>query len=278
VDHPDAGSLPLGLAVALLTDAEGVIDLDLPVEGDLDNPEFKISSVIWQAIGNLITKVVTAPFRFLGALVGMESEDFGILAFEAGRSDVSPPDREKLVKLGEAMLQRPELAIEIGGVYAPEPDRRALARQAVAAAIEARSEGADASGELSTERERRAVEALFQEAFPTVPLESVQAEHRLPPAEGEDPEATELDETAYVAALRTRLVDAQPVSEEQLVALGRARGQGAMDVLLESQPGTALNVVLGDVESVEPGEPGAVSLELEVTVGDDATPGATEQN
>ncbi|MEJ2534331.1 MAG: DUF748 domain-containing protein, partial [Gammaproteobacteria bacterium] len=278
VEHPDAGSLPLGLAIALLTNAEGVIDLDLPVEGDLENPEFRIGSVIWQAIGNLITKVVTAPFRFLGALVGMDSEDFGILEFKPGSADVSPPDREKLVKLGEAMLQRPELAIRIGGVYAQALDRRALAEQAVAAAIEAHGESDDAAAELSTERQRRAVEALFQEAFPAVTLESVQAQHRLPAAEGEDPAETALDETAYVAALRQRLVEAQPISEAQLEALGQARAQAAMDVLTASQPDATLDVVLGDTQAVEPAESGGISLELEVTVGESVAAADAEQD
>ena len=81
VDHPDAGSLPLGLAVALLTDSDGVIDVELPVEGNLDDPQFRIGGVVIRALGNLITKVVTAPFRFLGSLVGVDSEDFGRVDF-----------------------------------------------------------------------------------------------------------------------------------------------------------------------------------------------------
>ena len=77
---PDAVSLPLGLAVALLKDSDGVIDIDLPVEGDVNDPEFKIGGVVMQAIVGLITKVVSAPFRMLGGLIGVESEDFGQFA------------------------------------------------------------------------------------------------------------------------------------------------------------------------------------------------------
>ncbi len=121
VDHPDAVSLPLGLAVALLKDSEGVIDIDLPVRGDLNDPEFRIGGIVAKAIFNLITKIITSPFRLLGNLVGVDSEDFGTLSFEAGSPEVSPPDREKLVKMAEAMIQRPELQLAIGGVYETKP-------------------------------------------------------------------------------------------------------------------------------------------------------------
>ena len=116
VDHPDAASLPLGLAVSLLKDADGVIKIDLPVEGDINDPEFKIGGVVWQAITGLITKIVSAPFRFLGNLIGVDSEDFGQFEFLAGRADLTPPELEKIVQMEKALQQRPELTIEISGV------------------------------------------------------------------------------------------------------------------------------------------------------------------
>ncbi|MGD8346241.1 MAG: DUF748 domain-containing protein, partial [Lysobacterales bacterium] len=87
VESPDAVSLPLDLAVALLKNSDGVIDVDLPVEGDINDPEFRIGGVIWKAFTNLIVKAVTAPFKLLGSLIGVDSEDFGQIQFLAGRSD-----------------------------------------------------------------------------------------------------------------------------------------------------------------------------------------------
>lgn len=70
VESPDAVSLPLQLAVALLKDRNGVIDIDLPVRGTLDDPKFRLGPIIWKAVVNLLLKIVTSRFRLLGNLFG----------------------------------------------------------------------------------------------------------------------------------------------------------------------------------------------------------------
>ena len=265
VDHPDAGSLPMGLAIALLTDANGVIDLDLPVDGDLDNPEFKISSIVWQALGNLITKAVTAPFRLLGGLVGIDSEDFGTLRFAAGRSDLSPADREQLLKLAEAMQQRPELTVEIAGVYDTALDTEALKSDAAEALIEQRAEqlpiGAE---EVSTEHEKRVLEALLAEQLPSLDLGSLQADMSTLPEGSEEPV---LDLPAYVAALKDRLIAAQSVSTADLVALANSRAQSALNALNESSLEIPLNATLAEPREAEGDDDREVPLELGVSAG-----------
>ncbi len=266
VDHPDAASLPLGLAVALLTDSEGVIEIDLPVSGDLDDPEFSYGSIIARAIGNLITKVVTAPFRLLGKLVGMDSEDFGTLQFVAGRSDLSPPDQEKLVKLASAMQQRPGLTLEVTGVYDEVVDRAAIKAQAVEALLEAREEVVEAAGsELSTEVTRRLTETLFAETFPQTTLESVQAQFMRGGGEGSEEPAT-LDALAYVAGLHQQLVDHQPVSDEDLIALGTARAEAVLAALTGGEDEAGLRMQRAGVTAVEAEDEMAVPLELKVAI------------
>lgn len=274
VDHPDAGSLPLKLAVALLTDADGVIDLDVPVEGNLDNPEFRIGGVVLQAIGNLITKAVTAPFRLLGGLVGVDSEDFGILTFEPGSAEVSPPDREQLIKLAEAMAQRPELALEVAGVWAPALDRPALQAERLAADMAAwQAENPGGEDELSTARDRRTLEALFSRRFPATPLESVAAAHTAPPPvqpETGEAAAPELDVTAYLADLRGRLAAAIDVTRAEFESLGRARADAVLLALGVGVDETALKVVEAEPVEIDPAdvdgaEDGTVPLELAVS-------------
>lgn len=266
VDHPDAGSLPLGLAVALLTDSEGVIDVDVPVEGDLDDPEFRIGGVVWRAIGNLITKLVTAPFRFLGNLVGIDSKDFGTLRFNPAEADVSPPDKEQLIKLGEALLQRPELTIEVNGTYDARIDGPALAAQALQARFEERAAllpiGED---ELSTDHERRVLEALFAEQLPGAQLEAIRTEHTATAEAGAE---RVLDTPAYVAALRARLEAAQPIGEAQLTALAQARAESVLATLLASQPDAGLKAAAGTVEAVSSDDPKVVPMELAVSAGE----------
>lgn len=82
VDQPDAMNLPLGLAIALLTGPDGKIDIDLPVSGDVNDPEFKIGGVVVKALFNLLTNIITSPFRLLASLVGIDSEDFDIIELQ----------------------------------------------------------------------------------------------------------------------------------------------------------------------------------------------------
>src|SRR5690606_1137794 len=137
VDYEGALDLPLGLAIALLKDANGKIDIDLPVEGDTNNPEFRLGSIIGQVFVNLITKAVTAPFRLLGALVGMESTDFDRIEFEPGLATLTPPEKEKMIKLAEAMAKRPQLGLRIAGVVDEDADPQALKKQRVQNRIDA---------------------------------------------------------------------------------------------------------------------------------------------
>jgi hypothetical protein len=138
VDSPDAVKLPLKLAVAILKDANGVIDLDLPVSGDLNDPEFRYGPIIWKAIVNLLTRIVTSPFRALGALFGGEEDLLNTVNFEAGKDNVPPPEQEKLARLLEALRQRPQLKLAVTGRYNSASDGQAIrqlqARRAVAEA------------------------------------------------------------------------------------------------------------------------------------------------
>jgi hypothetical protein len=124
VDDPGAANLPLDLAIALLQDANGRIDLGLPVTGDLNDPQFSIGPLIWHVLSNLITKAVTAPFRALGNLFGGEGENFDAVAFDPGSADLPPPEKEKLLKLADVLKSRPQLKLVVQGRYSPEADGR----------------------------------------------------------------------------------------------------------------------------------------------------------
>jgi uncharacterized protein involved in outer membrane biogenesis len=126
VDDPGAANLPLDLAIALLQDDKGRIDIGLPVTGDLKDPQFSIGPLVWKAFANFITKAVTAPFRALGGLFGGEGEHFDAVAFEPGSIDLLPPEKEKLMKLADALKSRPQLKLVIQGRYSSDADGREL--------------------------------------------------------------------------------------------------------------------------------------------------------
>ncbi|OGR20796.1 MAG: hypothetical protein A3J85_02480 [Desulfobacula sp. RIFOXYA12_FULL_46_16] len=121
VDSKHATSLPIGLAISLLKNRAGQIDLDLPVEGRLDDPEFKLGSIILKMIGNMILKVITSPFSILGSLFG-GGEELSFVEFEFGEGRIKESEHEKIDKLAEILKEKPSIKLEIQGVYNPIRD------------------------------------------------------------------------------------------------------------------------------------------------------------
>ncbi|UVK87643.1 DUF748 domain-containing protein [Pseudomonas sp. B21-051] len=130
VDSPDAVSLPLKLAIALLKDVDGKISIELPVTGDLNNPQFSVMPIVWQTLRNLIVKAAAAPFKLIGGLInGGGSEDLGTVSFAPGSSDLSKDAESALDKLSKALKERPALRLEIEGTAAQSSDGPLIAEQ-----------------------------------------------------------------------------------------------------------------------------------------------------
>lgn len=130
VDSPDAVDLPIRLAVALLKDTEGKISIELPISGDLNNPQFSVMPIVWQTLRNLVMRAAQAPFKFIGGLVsGGDAQDLGSVAFTPGSSDLSSDAKGALDKLASALKARPELRLEIEGTSAQSSDGPLIAEQ-----------------------------------------------------------------------------------------------------------------------------------------------------
>lgn len=119
-------SIPIDLAIALLEDSNGIIDISLPIEGNVDSPDFKIGSIVGHAFVNLIVKVVTSPFSFLGSLLGIEGDDLKFVEYEAGEYTLLPPAKEKIDLLANAFKTRPNLALEVNKIYHIQKDTQAI--------------------------------------------------------------------------------------------------------------------------------------------------------
>jgi len=129
VESKDATKLPVRLAVSLLRDRNGLIDLDLPIEGSLDDPKFRLGKVIWHVIGNLIGKAATAPFALLGKLLGGGSgEEFSSVDFAAGHEALDDAARKKLDALAKALNDRPALKLKAAGRFSGDEDLEGLRR------------------------------------------------------------------------------------------------------------------------------------------------------
>jgi len=130
VDSADAVDLPIRLAIALLKDSDGKISIELPVTGDLNNPQFSVMPIVWQTLRNLVVRAATAPFKFIGGLIsGGGAQDLGNVSFAAGSSELSKDSQSALDSLAKALKERPALRLEIEGTAAASSDGPLLAAQ-----------------------------------------------------------------------------------------------------------------------------------------------------
>ncbi|HEY3784029.1 MAG TPA: DUF748 domain-containing protein [Steroidobacteraceae bacterium] len=262
VESPDAVKLPLKIAVALLKDRNGVINVDLPVTGSLDNPQFRLGPLIWKAVLGLLSKVATAPFAALGHLFGggaqMKYVDFG-----AGSAVLDPPEHDKLSTLAKALKEKTQLELDVPVTFSSDLDRPALAtarldrqllelgehtggsdksgrRKQAAGDHAERATGASQNADDSTSalqsdpaltdpgsRFHLLVALYRQELGKNAPLpesaqEIVTAKKKEPPP----------DFGAANTELQAALLPRVSVSDSQLEALGRRRAQAIQDALL----------------------------------------------
>ncbi len=126
IDSPDAISAPLGLAITLLKNRHGEIDIHLPIEGSLNDPQFSMSGIIFDALINLITRAVTAPFSLLGSALGGGGEELSAINFNPGFSKIEKKADKSLQTLAEVLTDRPTLKLEITGYTDPTDDYEGL--------------------------------------------------------------------------------------------------------------------------------------------------------
>lgn len=129
VDSPTAVHLPLRFALSLLKDGNGNIQIDLPVEGTTDSPDFKSGKIVWTMIFSFLKKLITAPFAVLGSMFG-GGEESGYIAFNPGSAKLLDEATPKLTTMGKLLSQRPGLALEIIGFADPQSDTEGLKKRA----------------------------------------------------------------------------------------------------------------------------------------------------
>ena len=212
---------------------------------------------------------MTSPFALLANLVGAEADELEYVAFDPGRSDLSPPELEKAGKIAEALLLRPELALEIGGVYAGNEDGAALRTARVDALIESGIETLD-NDAMYAENRQTVIERLFVEAGiaadATVAVAELRATHTSPDTE-DGPGA--FDALAYTEDLRRQLIDAETITSDEFVELANARSAAVKEAIVAIDPSLSHRVVFAkDVAEIE-FEDGSVPMRVRLTTGDE---------
>jgi hypothetical protein len=247
---PDATRLPLGLATAILSDSEGRIELELPITGSLDDPEFGYGRIILKTLKNVLTKVATAPFSFFAKLLGgADPEALRQVAFAPGTAQPLAGEADKVQTLAKVLTQRPKLKLELNAGADPVTDREALARQALqralakAAGLTGRSQAAD--GGLAVALEPEAYQRAVRAAWST----------RAGPDAGVAP-SFEVMEGALLAA--------QPVDDGALEGLRRGRAQWLQAALAEQGVEVArIFLIEAGAEGATPNTNASVTLGLE---------------
>jgi len=230
-DSKDAVPLPVRLATSLLKDKNGVIDLNLPVSGSLDDPQFSIWPVVWKIAGNVIEKAVTAPFRAIGALFeGAEQAQF--VDFAPGSATLPAGANGALSALAKALTDRPELQLDIPAAPGIREDAVAIAD----AAIDAQAMGDDAPkgfAALDADDQHDALEGLYKKklgrkpAYPDFTPDALKAASDK--ADLDEGDRRQLLETAW---LRDQLRAAFAPADAELMTLGQARAKAIHDALL----------------------------------------------
>ena len=136
VESDSAVNLPVSLALSLLKDRNGVIDINLPIGGSLNDPEFSVGGIVLRVIVNLVQKTVTAPFSLLASIIG-DTEELSWLPFEPGSHVISADAEKKLTALAKALEERPGLSLEIAGRYDPVIDSEGLGKMTILRKIKA---------------------------------------------------------------------------------------------------------------------------------------------
>ncbi|QGZ63710.1 DUF748 domain-containing protein [Paraburkholderia acidisoli] len=131
VDNDTATKLPVRLAISLLKNRRGEIDVNIPVSGSLSNPEFSLGGLIWKAVLNLLAKAVTAPFSLLANAFGGGGEELGYVEFAPGTATLTDADNGKLDKIAQALGDKPSIKIDLIGRADPAVDTPALREQYV---------------------------------------------------------------------------------------------------------------------------------------------------
>lgn len=247
VESPDATSLPVPLLVALLQDRKGLIEVDLPIRGNLADPDFKYGRVVISTLLNLLGKVVASPFSLLGKLVpgGGSGDDLQFVEFQPGSALLGDDEVKKLALLEQALDERAGLRLDIKGTSDAVVDGAALRKRKLMDRLVTklrRERGKSAEPvEISAEQEQRFVAELFAE------LQAKQAGvsgKTAEQAESTPPTAEEMQE---------RVLAEISVTDADLEFLAMERGEAVRTRLLESGKLGSGRVFLLEAGAADPG-------------------------
>jgi hypothetical protein len=259
IDSPDAVDLPVRLAVALLKDSHGKIDLTLPVAGNLNDPNFSVAPIVWQTLRNMVARAVQSPFKMLAGLAGRAETDLNEIPFEAASVNLTDQARQSLDTLAQALKKRPQLQLDVEGRSAAEIDGPSLSAQRLEHEfqtqyynlLQRRGDKVPAeASQLSVPQDMRP--ALLEAVYRTRLKQQ-------PPVEWEN-----LPDTERQSRLSTAILDSWKTSELLLRRLAQARAQTIKQYLIENAGLEEVRIYLIDVNTSQQGNNGRIAAQLHI--------------
>lgn len=257
-NSPDATKLPVLLAVALLKDSRGNIDINLPISGSLDDPEFSVGGIVVRVLLNLVVKAVTSPFSLLASAFG-GGEELSYVEFAPGSAVLTEDSMQRIDTLTKALVDRPALKMDISGRADPKTDMEGLRqawvdgkiRAAKAAATTPRGKKPNPAGvEVSGAERAKYLEEVYDDTdIKDKPRNFIGMSKSVPAAQMEE-----------------MLRSVAPVGDEQLRQLADARAQAVYEKL-QAQEGLADRVFIVapqlDADGIkDEGQPSRVDFSL----------------
>jgi hypothetical protein len=248
-DSKDAAPIPIKLAVALLKDRNGVIDLQLPIGGSLDDPSFRLGPIIWKALLGLLTKIATAPFTMLGALFG-GGDQLAYVDFAAGSAELPAAQIEQLDKLAHALAERPQLRLDVPVTMLPEEDSKAIAATNLYTRVPPLQDGTD---EAALRKRLKELEALYKTANKIAPEYAAQTQTD-----------KNIDWNARTAWIEARLLEGMQPDQPTLEALARQRAQAVQTAVLANTAVAPERVFITTERGASLANDGRVRMELKL--------------
>ena len=259
IEDENITKLPLGFVIALLEDKDGIIDIDMPIQGDVDKPDFKYGGLVVQTLTNLVIKAVSSPFQFLGSMMGIDGESLEYAEFEAGNAIILPPEREKFDSIAKMLTKRPKIALGIFGNYDKKLDAEALRYQKLVDLV------VQKSGLTNREEHRSALNIdLLEDIYEELGGE----ESKLEKIEEEldakyDTKAYKVE---YLKALVNECSSLQSVAQEELELLAKRRMEAIRDYFLREKQIDPSRINLGEISEIHMTDTDSIHNKLGIEV------------
>ncbi|MFA6196091.1 MAG: DUF748 domain-containing protein [Sulfurimonas sp.] len=257
VKDNNQSSLPLKFVISLLEDSEGVIDINMPVQGNVDAPDFKYGALVWKTFGRMVFKAVASPFNILGSIIGVDGDKLEYTEFEGGSTKILPPEQEKLDTVAKLLVKKPKVIITIGGRYDTQLDKRALQKEKHSNLVIKKSKIKNRENQVSTVN-IDLLEEIYKEFTNDNKLSIIKNTLK------KQYKGEELTR-AYTSALFEECIKFQIVTEEEMKILAQKRAEAIQSYLVINRGADASRITIADIGEAQNDE-NRVKTKLQVDV------------